>query len=106
VVAVVEAVLTQATNHPVLTKVLADDTETIGPLLTSALPEVIDRAVTGVAPLLEAAMASGQIARRDPQAVAEWLARLTLTLVLAPPRGDLRALLRQLLLPALTPETD
>ncbi len=104
VVAVVESVLAQALHHPVLVKVLTDDAEIIGPLLTQALPTLIERAVAGAAPLLEAAMASGEIARRDAHALAEWLVRLTITLVLAPPQGDLRELLEQLLIPALSPE--
>jgi AcrR family transcriptional regulator len=103
VVAVVETVLAQALAHPVLTKVLTDDTETIGPLLVTSLPDVIDQAVAGTAPLLETAMAAGEIAPRDPRAVAEWLVRLSITLALAPPRGEVRPLLEELLVPGLAP---
>lgn len=105
VVAVVEAVLVQAYRHPVLAKVLADDTEIIGPFLAVALSDLVERAVEGIAPLLAAAAAAGHIAERDPRLLAEWLVRLTVTLVLAPPTTNLRELLTELLVPALTPDT-
>lgn len=104
VVAVVEAVLTQVQRHPVMQKVLADDAEILGPFLAHELPDVIDRAVDGVAPLLAAAVRAGHIAERNPRLLAEWLVRLTITLVLAPPGGDLRELLEELLMPALSPQ--
>jgi hypothetical protein len=48
-------------------------------------------------------MAAGQLARRNPRVVAEWLVRQTVTLILAPPEGDLHDFLAEVLVPALTP---
>ena len=56
-----------------------------------------------VAPLLESFMATGKLARRDPRVTADWLVRQTVTLILAPPEGDLHAYLAELLVPALSP---
>ena len=51
-------------------------------------------------------MTAGQLARRDPRVLAEWLVRQTVTLILAPPEGDLHAFLAELLVPALTPSEE
>jgi hypothetical protein len=53
--------------------------------------------------LLDAAMSAGHLARRDPLVVAEWLTRIGTTVILAPPPGDLREFLREILVPALRP---
>ena len=49
-------------------------------------------------------MDAGELAPRDPQAVAHLLVRLCLSLLLAPPPGDPSEVLAQLLVPALAPE--
>jgi hypothetical protein len=51
-------------------------------------------------------MVAGQLAPRDPRVVAEWLVRQTVTLILAPPAGDLHDFLAELLVPALTPSEE
>ena len=104
VVSLVETITEHARSHPVLSKVLRDEPHLIGPVLVSDLGTVAARVADVVAPLLEALMAAGQLARRDPRVVAEWLVRQTVTLILAPPPGDLRAHLAELLVPALTPQ--
>ena len=48
-------------------------------------------------------MANGELAQRDPDAIAQLLVRLTLSFLLAPPPGDLSDVLAELLVPALTP---
>ena len=103
VVELLANVVDYARNHPVVAKVLADEPEVIGPFLVSDLPQVIARVATQITPLLAFAMRSGVVAQRDPRTTAEWLVRTALTLVLAPPPGDLRAFLAELLLPALSP---
>jgi hypothetical protein len=87
----------------VLTKVLQDEPELIGPFLVSDLPEVITRVTAAIAPLLDAAMAADQIATRDAGLLAESLVRLGITLILAPPPGDLDAFLAEVLVPTLKP---
>ncbi|HZT65396.1 MAG TPA: TetR/AcrR family transcriptional regulator [Acidimicrobiales bacterium] len=103
VVRLIETTIGQARAHPVLTKVLEDEPQLIGPVLVADLGTVAGRVADVVAPLLEALMDAGQLARRDARVVAEWLVRLTVTLILAPPPGDLRAFLAELIVPALAP---
>jgi AcrR family transcriptional regulator len=105
VVAVVEFIVHHARSHPVLAKVITDEPHVLGPVMVSDLGAVAERVADVVAPLLHHLMAAGQLARRDPRIVAEWLVRQTVTLILAPP-VDLGAHLRELLEPALTPEVD
>jgi AcrR family transcriptional regulator len=102
VVCLVEMIIGHARAHPVLAKVLDDEPHLLGPVLVSDLGTVVARVADVVAPLLEALMAAGQLARRDPRVVAEWLVRQTVTLILAPPDGDLHDFLAELLVPALT----
>lgn len=90
-------------SHPVLAKVLADEPELIGPFIVSDLPFMIDVVAAAATPLLEQAMAAGELARRDPAALAQMLVRLCMPLLLAPPAGDVRHLLTELLLPTLDP---
>ncbi|MBV9665111.1 MAG: TetR/AcrR family transcriptional regulator [Actinobacteria bacterium] len=103
VVELMATVVEYASGHPVIVKVLNDEPELIGPFLVSDLPQVITRVAAQITPLLKFAMRSGVVAERDARTTAEWLVRTAFTLVLAPPPGDLRAFLAELLLPALSP---
>ena len=103
IVALLDGVVTFAREHPVLAKVLRDEPELIGPFLVADHDELVGRITAAVAPLLAVAMDAGWLARRDAVVVADWLVRLTISLVLAPPSGSLPAFLGELLLPALTP---
>jgi AcrR family transcriptional regulator len=95
--------ITATRDHPVVAKVLTDEPEVIGPILTGDLPDVLARIAPAVVPLLEAAMDDGVLARRDPNVVAEWLVRIAVTVLLSPPPGELEQFLGELLLPALSP---
>ena len=97
------SVIIDVRTHPVMAKVLADDTDTITLSTLSDLPPLLERVAAGLAPMLALAMGAGTLARRDPAILAEWLIRLVVTLVLVPPLTELRAFLSELLLPALTP---
>jgi hypothetical protein len=91
-------------DHPVLCKVLADEPELIGPFIVSELPMLIDLVAAAATPLLDAAMDAGELAARDPGRLAQMLVRICLPLLLAPPPGDVRELLAELLVPVLTPD--
>jgi AcrR family transcriptional regulator len=104
VIELMATIIRYASTHPVLAKVLQDEPEVIGPFLASDLPEVIARVTSALAPLLRAAMASSQIAQRDADLLAESLVRLGITLILAPPAGELDAFLAELLVPTLKPD--
>jgi AcrR family transcriptional regulator len=99
----IAAVTRFAREHPVLSKVLADEPELIGPFLTAELPGLVGRISSIATPLLDRAMTAGLVHRRDPAVLAEFLVRVTISLVLAPPAGDLDAFLDQTVLPVLVP---
>jgi AcrR family transcriptional regulator len=103
IVDVMATVVAYGRNHPVLTKVLADEPELIGPFLVTDAPAMLDQIAALISPVLAAAMEAGELARRDPDAVAQLLVRLCLSHLLAPPPGDVAAVLGELLLPALAP---
>ena len=103
VIELVAALVSFARAHPVTVKVLSDEPELIGPFLVTDMPELIVRVSDTLRPLLEGAMSGGLLARRDPAALAEWVTRIGLSLIIAPPAGDLREFLAVVLRPALTP---
>jgi AcrR family transcriptional regulator len=103
IISIMASVIDDVRAHPVMAKLLADDTDTITLSTLTELPTLLARVAAGLAPMLAAAMDAGQVARRDPNILAEWLIRLVVTLVLVPPSNELRAFLSELLLPALTP---
>jgi AcrR family transcriptional regulator len=103
VVDLLTAVVEFGRDHPVLAKVLRDEPELIGPFIVSELPLLVDLGAAAAAPLLAAAMDAGELARRDPGRLAQMLVRLCMPLVLAPPPGEVRTVLDELLLPVLTP---
>jgi AcrR family transcriptional regulator len=103
VIEIMASVIDDLRTHPVLAKVLADDTDTITLSTLADLPVLLERVAQGLSPLLRLAMEAGTLARREPEILAEWLIRLVVTLVLVPPLTDLRSFLSELLLPALTP---
>ena len=95
------AAIETVAGHPAFAKVLRDETEWIGRLLTRRVDGLVDQAVEIIAPLLDAAMVAGQIRRQDPVALAHWLVRVGGMALLAPPPGELQAALDALLLPTM-----
>jgi AcrR family transcriptional regulator len=103
VIEIMASVIDDVRTHPVMARLLADDTDTITLATLADLPPLLERVAEFLAPMLSAAMASGGLAAREPAILAEWLIRLVVTLVLVPPLNDLRSFLSELLLPALRP---
>lgn len=103
VVRVLTTLVKHAREHPVAAKVLRDEPEIIGPFLTEELPDLVGRVAEVLRPLLEFAMGAGVLARRDAGVVAEWLVRIGISALLAPP-PDLEGFFAEVLVPALTPE--
>ena len=103
VVQAMAAVIEEVRSHPVLAKLLSDEPQSLSLSALNDFPPFLAQAAAVLAPVLEAAMESGQLARRDPRVLAGWLIRLTGALVLLPPAGDLEEFLSELLLPVLIP---
>ncbi|MCV7385698.1 TetR/AcrR family transcriptional regulator [Mycolicibacter longobardus] len=93
----------QCRAHPMVDKILRDEADWVGKLVTRKLDGILESGAEMAAPLLAAAMEVGVIRRQDPSALAHWTARLGFTCVLSPPPGDLNEALDALLLPALQP---
>jgi AcrR family transcriptional regulator len=90
-------------NHPLVAKVLRDEIDWVGRMVTRNLDALVAQAAEISAPLLAAAMADGTVRQQDPLALAHWIVRIGMVSIIAPPPGDLRAALDALLLPALEP---
>jgi AcrR family transcriptional regulator len=103
IIEIMASVIDDVRSHPVMAKLLADDTDTITLSTLADLPVLLERIAAGLAPMLSLAMDSGALAQRDPAVLAEWLIRLVVTLVVVPPSTELRSFLSELLRPALTP---
>jgi AcrR family transcriptional regulator len=107
VVELTATLVREARAHPVLAKMLADERDLIGSFVAQDVPELMERATAAVAPLVALAMntstGTGQLARRDPVALAQWLVRIAASLILIEPPGRLEDFLAELLVPALTP---
>jgi AcrR family transcriptional regulator len=103
VVEILAGTIEHALRHPALVKILQDEPEVAGRLLPTGVSALVRRVATTLAPLLAAAMDTGLVARRDPMIVTEWIARIGLSLLVAPPPGDIRPFLHEVLDPVLTP---
>jgi len=97
------ASIERTASHPMAAKILRDEIEWMGRLMTRRMDELLTEGVATVTPLLEAAMANGTIRRQDPEMLAHWIMRIGMTCLLAPPPGKLVDALDALLLPMLEP---
>jgi AcrR family transcriptional regulator len=104
VIALMADAIDNLATHPVAAKVLRDEGDWMGRLVTRRLHALLREGVAMTAPMLSLAMASGMIRTRDPELLAHWLLRIALAALVAPPPGDLRRSLGDLLLPVLAPE--
>jgi AcrR family transcriptional regulator len=92
-------------DHDLLSKVRSDEPELLAGLLVGAVPDVIARLSEVFATPVEVGMSLGLLANRDAAVVVEWCVRIGLSLLVAPPPGDLRAFLGAVLEPVLDPAT-
>jgi AcrR family transcriptional regulator len=103
VVELLAAAVEYCLEHPVLTKVVADEPELIAGFLLDGVPSIIERVSAMLDSTVSAAMDAGLLAPRDPTAITQWGARIGLSLLVAPPPGDLRSFLDEVLRPVLKP---
>jgi AcrR family transcriptional regulator len=85
--------------NPTIAKLLEDEPELVGGFMRVGIPSVIDRFSRALGPLLEGAMREGVVAQRDPHLMTEWMVRICLSLLFAPPTTDLRLFLAAGVLP-------
>ncbi len=103
VVEIVARAVEYCVGHDLLSKVREDEPELLAGLLVDAVPDVIARLREVFAAPVEVGMAGGLLADRDPTVIVEWCVRIGLTLLVAPPPGDLREFLGTVLHPVLDP---
>lgn len=80
-------------DNPTIAKLLADEPELVGGFMRDGIPSVIDRFSKALGPLLLNAMNAGVLAESDPHLMTEWMVRIGLSLLFAPPATDLRRFL-------------
>ena len=89
--------------HPVAAKLLADEMDSAANMLAKNVSWTRDHFLAGMTPPIALGMQVGLLAKRDPTAVVEWMYRMLVTSIVLPPNGDLRQVLGELFIPALTP---
>jgi len=95
--------ITAAAKHPMVARILRDESDWMGRLTTRSLGERLTEGAAVAAPFLAMAMDAGFIRRQDPQSLAHWIVRISTICLMSPPPGDLGQALDELLLPMLTP---
>ena len=73
---------------------LSDEPALVAGFMRDGIPGVLQRFTEVLGPLLKNAMGAGIVARRDPQLMTEWMVRMGLSLLFAPPRRDVRVFSR------------
>ncbi len=91
-------------EHPVMNRLLHEEPEFVGRVVTRHFGALVDYAAAVVTPLVAAAMDRGMIRRRDPVKLAQWMGRVVAVCILAPPADGLDQLLEEMLLPLLEGE--
>jgi hypothetical protein len=82
---------------------LADERDLIGSFVARDVPQLMERATAAFVPMVSLAVGAGNLAHRDPVALAQWLVRIAASLILVEPPGEPADFLAELLIPALTP---
>ena len=106
VVALAAEFVRYATGHPVMARLLRDEPEFVGRVMTTQFGALVDYAAAAVTPLVAAAMERGMIVARDPARLAQWMGRVVAVCILAPPSHSLDELLGEMLLPVLEGNLD
>jgi AcrR family transcriptional regulator len=95
--------ITAARKHPVIAKILNDESDWMGRATTRTLDDRLADGASVAVPFLASAMEAGLVRRQDPVALAHCLVRISTICLMSPPPGDLQVALDGLLLPTLTP---
>lgn len=102
VVSVIAEAVRFAIEHPVLSKVLRDEPELVGVFVVTELDSLLDRLRLLAAPVLSRLDSLGTAPPIDLTDLADWVTRVLVTLVIAPPPGDVGEHLRSVLGPLLS----
>ncbi|NNH70919.1 TetR/AcrR family transcriptional regulator [Nocardia uniformis] len=95
--------ITHIREHPVVARILAGDANSVPHELFWDVDERIPQIASLVLPLIDSAISGGHLARRDPRVVAEWVIRISASLIAVQPEVGTEQFLAEILIPALTP---
>lgn len=101
IVSVIASAVEFATGHPVLAKVLRDEPELVGAFVIAELRTLIDRLLVLADPVVRRLADLDDRSRFDIPVLAEWVARVVITMVVAPPSEPVEDFLRKVILPVL-----
>jgi AcrR family transcriptional regulator len=91
-----------AIEHPVLSKVLRDEPELVGVFIVTELDSLLDRLRLLATPVLARLDALGIAPAVDLTDLADWVTRVLVTMVLAPPSAEVGAHLESVMGPLLS----
>lgn len=101
VVSVIASAVEFATSHPVLSKVVRDEPELVGAFVITELPTLIDRLLVLAEPVVRRLADLDRASRFDIPVLGEWVARVVITMVVAPPAEPPEEFLGKVMLPVL-----
>lgn len=101
IVAVIASAVDFAVTHPVMRKVLQDETDLVGAFVMSEFGTVLDRLLLLAEPVVRRLEEVAGTRDIDVPVLAEWVARVVLTMVVAPPATPPEVFLRDVLGPLL-----
>ncbi len=101
VIAVIADAVEFAIEHPVLSKVLRDEPDLVGGFVIAELDVLLERLLLLAEPVVRRLEMLGMGREVDVSLLADWVARVVVTLVVAPPKGPVDVYLRSALGPIL-----
>ena len=101
IVAVIASAVDFAITHPVLRKVLEDEADLVGAFVMNEFATVLDRLLLLAEPVVRRLEEIAGARDIDVPVLAEWVARVVLTMVVAPPAAPPEVFLREVLRPLL-----
>lgn len=101
VVSVIASAVEFANGHPVLSKVVRDEPEFVGAFVITELPTLIDRLLVLAEPVVRRLADLDRASRFDIPVLGEWVARVVITMVVAPPAEPPEEFLGKVMLPVL-----
>lgn len=101
IVSVIASAVEFAIEHPVLSKVLRDEPDLVGAFVIAELPTLIDRLLVLADPVVRRLADLDRSSRFDIPVLGEWVARVVITMVVAPPTEPPEQFLGKVLLPVL-----
>jgi len=101
IVTVIASAVDFAVHHPVMRKVLQDESDLVGAFVMSEFSTVLDRLLLLAEPVVRRLEVVAGARELDVPVLAEWVARVVLTMVVAPPAAPPEEFLRAVLRPVL-----